>query len=180
MGDPRLDPVFEEMNRRRAVIFMHPAHCCAPDDKQLGAPESAIEYVIDTTRAVTNMLYNGTLARFPDIRFIVSHGGGTIPYVASRITGILERAKDRKVPPVMPALRSLYYDITTACSCHALGSLQTLADPTHLLWGSDLPFVNGPRLEHELHEWKDFTGFDAATRDAIESHNALRLFPRLA
>jgi predicted TIM-barrel fold metal-dependent hydrolase len=178
LGDPRLDPLFEELSRRKAVVFVHPAHCCAPQEKNLGAPDGIVEYVIDTTRAIVNLLYNGTLDRYPDIRMIVSHAGGTVPFLAHRITG-LERARGRRVPPVMPMLRSLYYDITSASSCHALRSLQELAEPSRILWGSDLPFVAGKRLENEVEEWEAYDGFAFETRTAIESQNALKLFPRL-
>jgi predicted TIM-barrel fold metal-dependent hydrolase len=80
----------------------------------------------------------------------------------------------------MPALKSLYYEIASSTSAYALRSLQELADPTHILWGSDLPFVYGARLQEEVDHWEHYSGFDAAARQDIEQGNALRLFPRFA
>src|SRR5205814_1265727 len=86
LGDPLYEPLFEELNRRKAVVFVHPAHCSAPPELNLRAPGSTIEYIFDTTRAIVNLLYNGTLRRFPDLRMIFSHGGGTVPYLTFRIS----------------------------------------------------------------------------------------------
>ena len=82
------------------------------------------------------------------------------------------------VTDVIPTLRSLYYEIASTTAGYALRSLQELADPTHILWGSDLPFVYGERLEEEVDHWKAYDGFDDAARLGVEQLNALRLFPR--
>ncbi len=177
LGDPLYDPLFEELNRRKAVVFVHPAHCNAPAELNLKAHGSIVEYIFDTTRAVVNMLYTGVLRRSPDIRIIFSHGGGTVPFLTHRIAGLEHSAN---VPDVVGTLRSLYYDVASAMAPYALRSLQELADPTHILWGSDLPFIYGERLREEVDEWEAYDGFDAATRAAVERDNALRLFPRLA
>ena len=84
------------------------------------------------------------------------------------------------VTEVIPTLRSLYYEIASTTSAFALRSLQELADPTHVLWGSDLPFVYGARLQEEVDHWERYGGFDAGARTDVEQRNALRLFPRLA
>jgi predicted TIM-barrel fold metal-dependent hydrolase len=81
---------------------------------------------------------------------------------------------------VIPALRALYYETASTTSAFALRSLQELADPERILWGSDLPFVYGTRLQQEVDHWEHYDGFDADTRRAIEEQNALRLFPRFA
>ena len=86
----------------------------------------------------------------------------------------------RGVTNVIPMLRSLYYEIASTTAGYALRSLQELADPTHILWGSDLPFVYGERLQEEVDHWEAYDGFDADARLAVEQENALRLFPRFA
>jgi predicted TIM-barrel fold metal-dependent hydrolase len=180
LGDPLFDPVFEELNRRSAVVFIHPAHCEAPPYTGLQAPPFVVEYVFDTTRAIVNLIYTDTLQRFPDIRLIVAHGGGAAPFLAQRI-GMMEGHRGAKnVTNVIPMLRSLYYEIASTTGRSALRSLQELADPQHILWGSDLPFVYGERLKTEVEHWEHYDGFDAGARAAIERENALRLFPRLA
>jgi len=180
LGDPSFDPVFDELDRRRAVVFIHPTHCEAPEHTRLRAPPFVVEYVFDTTRAVVNLIYTGTLKRCPDIRFIVAHGGGTVPFLAQRIAMMEGHRGAKNVTGVIATLRSLYYEIASTTSGFALRSLQELADPRHILWGSDLPFVYGERLKEEVDHWEQYDGFDAAGRVAVEELNALRLFPRFA
>ena len=180
LGDPSFDPVFDELNRRKAVVFIHPTHCEAPEHTRLHAPPFVVEYVFDTTRAIVNLVFTGTLRRCPNIRFIVAHGGGTVPFLAQRIAMMEGHRGAKNVTGVIPMLRSLYYEIASTTSGFALRSLQELADPAHILWGSDLPFVYGERLQDEVDHWKHYDGFDAAGRAAVEQLNALRLFPRFS
>jgi len=180
LGDPLFDPIFDELNRRRAVVFVHPSHCEAPDRTHLHAPPFVVEYVFDTTRAIVNLLFTGTLTRCSEIRFIVAHGGGTVPFIAQRISMLEGHRHAKGVREVISTLRSLYYEIASTTAGYALRSLQELVDPTHILWGSDLPFVYGERLQEEFDHWEAYDGFDVPTRRSIEQLNALRLFPRLA
>ena len=103
LGDPELDEFFAELNRRELVVFVHPddppfADMCRPD-----VPIVHIEWPFDTTRAVANMVYSGVLDRCPNIRFILSHGGGAVPYLAWRISILEYRQRDK-----VKKLRSLY------------------------------------------------------------------------
>jgi len=180
LGDSSLDPVFDELNRRNAVVFIHPTHCEAPEHTRLHAPPFAVEYVFDTTRAIVNLVYSGTLKRCPDIRFVVAHGGGTVPFLAERIAMMEGHRGAKNLTGVIPSLRALYYETASTTSAYALRSLQEFADPNHILWGSDLPFVYGKRLQQEVDHWQHYNGFDDATRKTIETDNALRLFPRFA
>ena len=180
LGDSLFDPVFDELDRRKAVVFIHPTHCEAPEHTGLHAPPFAVEYVFDTTRAIVNLIYTGTLQRCPDIRFIVAHGGGAVPYLAERIAMMEGHRGAKNLTGVIPAIRALYYEIASTTSAFALRSLQELADPERILWGSDLPFVYGTRLQQEVDHWEHYDGFDDAARRAIEEQNALRLFPRFA
>src|SRR5262245_41160786 len=180
LGDPLFDPVFDELNRRSAVVFIHPTHCEAPQETNLGAPPFVVEYVFDTTRAIVNLIFTGTLKRCPDIRFIVAHGGGTVPFLAQRISMLEGHRRALEVADVLPQLRALYYEIASTTGRYALRSLQELAGATQILWGSDLPFVYGKRLQEEVDHWEEYDGFDAAARLGVEQQNALRLFPRFA
>jgi 6-methylsalicylate decarboxylase len=180
LGDPLFDPIFDELNRRGAVVFIHPTHCEAPPETNLGAPPFVVEYVFDTTRAVVNLIFTGTLKRCPDIPLIVAHGGGAVPFLTQRISMLEGHRKAPEVGDVIPTLSALYYEIASTTAGYALRSLQELTDPTHILWGSDLPFVYGGRLQEELDHWEEYDGFSAEERLAVEKQNALRLFPRLA
>ena len=180
LGDPLFDPVFDELNRRQAVVFVHPTHCDAPEETHLRVPPFVVEYVFDTTRAIVNLVFTGTLKRCPGIRLIVAHGGGAVPFLAQRISMLEGHRHAKEVTHVIPTLASLYYEIASTTAGYALRSLQELVEPTHILWGSDLPFVYGDRLQGEVAHWEEYDGFDSAARCAVEQFNALRLFPRLA
>lgn len=180
LGDPLFDPIFDELNQRKAVVFVHPAHCEAPEETNLRAPPFVVEYVFDTTRAIVNLVFTGTLKRCPDIRLIVAHGGGAVPFLAQRIAMLEGHRHATGVTEVIPTLRSLYYEIATATAAYSLRSLQELVDATQILWGSDMPFVYGERLKAEVDHWEAYDGFDAASRLAVEQRNVLRLFPRFA
>jgi predicted TIM-barrel fold metal-dependent hydrolase len=180
LGDPRFGPVFDELDRRGAVVFLHPTHCEAPEYTRLHAPPFVVEYIFDTTRAIVNLLYSGTLQRCPKLRLIVAHGGGAAPFLAQRIAMMEGHRGAQNVSGVMPTLRSLFYEIASTTSATALRSLQELVDASQILWGSDLPFVYGDRLREEVEHWERYDGFDATARAAIEEFNALKLFPRFA
>ena len=180
LGDSSFDPVFDELNRRKAVVFIHPTHCEASPETNLRAPPFVVEYVFDTTRAVVNLIFTGTLKRYPDIRLIVAHGGGTVPFLAQRISMLEGHRHARGVTDVIPTLRALYYEIASTTARYALSSLQRVTEPTHILWGSDLPFVYGERLQEEVDHWDAYNGFSTDERIAVEQLNALQLFPRLA
>ncbi|HEY6990352.1 MAG TPA: amidohydrolase family protein, partial [Bryobacteraceae bacterium] len=180
LGDPLFDPVFAELNRRKCAVFVHPTHCEAPARTQLHAPPFVVEYVFDTTRAAVNLLYSGTVSRCPDIRFIIAHAGGTVPFLAQRIVMMEGHRGAKGVTGVMPNLKSFYYEIASTTSPYALRSLQELVEPGQILWGSDLPFVYGARLQEEVEHWEKYDGFDAAARAGIERGNALKILPRLA
>jgi predicted TIM-barrel fold metal-dependent hydrolase len=177
LGDPLYEPLFEELNRRQAVVFVHPAHCEAPPELNLQAPPALIEYIFDTTRAIVNLLYTRTLERYPDVRLIFSHAGGAVPFLTRRISGLQYSSR---IADVVGTLHKLYYDVASAMSDYALPSLQALAKPDHILFGTDYPFIHGPRLRAHIQEWEAYKGFDAASLRDIEHGNALRLFPSVA
>jgi predicted TIM-barrel fold metal-dependent hydrolase len=162
------------------VVFIHPTHCEAPPETKLGAPPFVVEYVFDTTRAVVNLIYTSTLKRCPDIRFIIAHGGGAVPFLTQRIAMLEGHRHAKGVTDVISTLQSLYYETASTTSGYALRSLQELVDTSQILWGSDLPFVYGERLKAEVEHWEAYDGFDAVGREAVERLNTLRLFPRFA
>ena len=102
-GDPAFEPVMNELNRRKAVVFLHPvkADCCK--DLQPELAPGLIELGTETTRAIASVLFDGTAARYPDIRFIFSHGGGTMPYLMTRFASLAARAGHRQAPAERPA-----------------------------------------------------------------------------
>jgi predicted TIM-barrel fold metal-dependent hydrolase len=183
LGDSRLDPVLDELNRRRAVVFLHPAVPACAESTLLGYPPSLIEFVFDTTRAVTHLVLGGTLERCPDLRLIVPHAGGTIPFLADRIGLVASRfvpgAADRAPAGVQAYFRRLYYELAISTSPHAVASVLQLADPGRILFGSDYPAL----FEEDVHSLiQALAGnplLKAGDLEMIQRRNALPLFPRL-
>ena len=178
-GDRSFAAVFDELNRRKAVVFFHPND--VPCSTCLGEiPAATLEFPFDTTRAVTSLLYSGTLARCPDIRFIFSHAGGTIPFLAERIARLAVRPefKDKVPNGVLPELKRLYYDTALSANQLAFSALLRLVSTSQILFGTDYPFAPEPTATATVRGLGEL-GFSAGDLRAIECDNALRLMPGL-
>jgi predicted TIM-barrel fold metal-dependent hydrolase len=184
LGDPLFDPVFEELERRKAIVFIHPTTLPpGADGTGLTIPYGVAEFTFDTTRCVTNMLYSGTLERYPSIRYIVSHAGGTIPYLAWRIAGAsyLPELRDRAPKSDgLALLQKLYYDTALSTSEFVFGALREFVPTSQVLFGSDFPYVTPAVLQAEKYGLETSKVLDDADRAAIDRDNALALFPRFA
>lgn len=179
LGDPAFDPFFAELNRRKAVIFVHPI---SPHNtnKIPGISESTLDYPLETTRAIVSLLYAGVPARYPNIRFIFSHGGGAVPYLAGRIATFSDlnpSFQQRGFDGVIPALRAFFYDITQSANPYTFSALLKLVPTSQLLFGSDVPFARQQQIGLTVRELPqlDLSGSDL---EAINFRNAERLFPR--
>lgn len=176
-GDPAFAPVFDELNRRKAIVFVHPTEpvCCA--HLIPGIPSNVVEFVFDTTRAIVSFLIGGTFARCPEIRFIFCHSGGTMPVLAARISGFFQaRAALASCAPngVMFELKKLHYDVANATNPSSLAALMKLVPTSQIVWGSDFPYRQvGPTATG----WDNFEAAPEIKR-AVNRDNALRLFPR--
>lgn len=176
-GDSSFDAVFDELNRRRAVVYFHPTapNCCRQLIRDI--PDPLIEFPHDTTRAITSLLYSGTFARCRDIRFIFSHAGGTIPMLAGRLTqtGALFGI-DKKLPNgVEYELKRLHYEIANSANRPAMAALMNLVPVSQVLLGTDYPFIPMPATAGELSN----LGLSIANLQAIRRDNARALFPRI-
>ncbi len=177
-GDPAYAPVFEELNRRKTVVYFHPTgpNCCR--DLMPNVPFVFTELPHDTTRAVTSLLFSGSFARFRDIRFIFSHAGGTLPMVAGRISRQSAQMKDlaEKLPNgVEYELRRLHYEIAGSANRPAIAALMNIVPMSQILFGSDYPWgqigVTAGGMTN--------LGLSAADLQAIGRSNAIALLPRL-
>jgi predicted TIM-barrel fold metal-dependent hydrolase len=192
VGDAENDELFAELNRRNAVVYIHPS-----DPPEQGIPASVqfpIDTAMETVRAVMSLLYSGVLERYPEIKFIFSHCGGITPYLAHRIVrgatwapgeggpdpGMLDEGPDGAgVAKAIGLLQRQYYDSMSANAAIGLKTLQAFVDPSHILLGTDHAMLPPKYQPLKMRELKRYKGFDKVTRLGVERGNALRLFPRL-
>jgi len=182
LGDKRLDPVFDELNRRGAVVFIHPTSPICWQQSALGYPRPMIEFTFDSTRAVVNLIFSGTTARCPKLRFIVPHAGGTLPFLARRIGtfGRILTPGDGSNPiGAEEHLRRLYYDLAGSPGSNALAPLLEMTERSHILYGSDYVFTPEAIVSAHLAELLSSKLLSPSDFRAIGRGNALGLFPRL-
>jgi 6-methylsalicylate decarboxylase len=179
LGHSDFAPVLDELNRRKAVAFVHPlaADCC----RGLQAPvitDATIEYGTDTTRAIASIVFGGAAKRCPGIEFIFSHAGGTLTSVIERFV-LLPRMRPALQAAIVDSpeamVRRFHYDIAQASHGVTLGALLRMVGAAQVLYGTDFPYRTA--LEHSaaLASY----GLGAADLAAIERNNAMRLVPRL-
>jgi 6-methylsalicylate decarboxylase len=175
-GDPAFAPMFDELNRRKAVVYFHPteAPCCHAH--ALAIPAATLDFPFDTTRAITSMLFSGIFARCRDVRFIFSHAGGTVPFLAERIARLEVRPEFRAHVPdgVMFELKRLFFDTALSANKLAFGALLQLVAPDKVLFGSDYPFAPETTMVATIKGLADLGLAPDALR-AIERDNAVRL-----
>ena len=180
IGNPDFRPVMEELNRRKAVVFVHPtaANCCRNLDYAPGVRPGTIEYGTDTTRAMAGIAFSGDARRYPDIRFIWSHAGGSAPFLLRRLESAGRRAPDALPNGFTAEMGKYYYDTASAFNRGALLALMEMVAMTQIVFGTDFPpGETSTALAEALAE----TGlFSESDMRLINRENALRLFPRFA
>jgi predicted TIM-barrel fold metal-dependent hydrolase len=177
VGAPEFDELYAELDRRRAVVFIHPTAPFNGQYPRMSMPPSFFEFMFDTTRAVANLVQHNTLGRYPNIRFVVAHAGGAAPYLTWKMA-LTARVSGYDGRNVIPLLQRLYYDTALSTSDSPLGLLADLAGTDHILFGSDFPFAPEFVMASCRYELDHFDAFDAEGRAMIHATNALRLFPR--
>jgi len=178
LGDKAFAPVMDELNRRKAVVYTHPnlPDCCRNLIAEV--PRAVIEFQTDTSRTIASLLFSGTAARCPDIRFIFSHGGGTMPYLIERFVRLPQTNKNAAaaVPDgVATMLGRFYYDVAQVSNAAAMAALTKVVPKTQIVFGTDYPF----RTAAEHLRGLKASGFSADDLRMIESENVLALIPRL-
>lgn len=173
LGDPAFEPLFAELGSRGAVVFVHPNELPGPG---AGIPPFALDFLLDTSRAALKLAASGTLDRYPDLRVVLSHGGGFVPYVVDRIARF---RSDENPETGRNVLRRFWFDVALAAGPSALPSLLGFADPSHLTYGSDFPFAPVSVIDEFDSSLKAYS-MDEALRHGIDRGNAEKLFPRLA
>jgi predicted TIM-barrel fold metal-dependent hydrolase len=184
LGDAAFDPVLEALNARDAVVFVHPTFHPSSKDLSLPFPGFMIEYPFDTTRAAANLIFSGALERFPRIRFILSHAGGTLPFLAWRLS-VSPQIGTSKLPKWSPekvreGIRKFWFDTALSPGPEVMGALRQVADPGRIVFGSDWPYVSAAVVAEEVKSLCAPGLLSEAERQAIDRDNAAAILPRFA
>ena len=179
LGDAHFSPLMEELNRRKAIVFVHPTVCRCSLGVQPDIPTAVIEFPHDTTRTITSMLFNGTFKSHPDVRFIFSHAGGTVPFLINRIGNNPTVAARLGPEGPLPLLKRQYYDLALSANPQAMAALLSMVDVSHVLMGTDYPFARETSVRAAV-EGITNSSLDERSIKMIQSENALLLFPRFA
>ncbi|MFC4146063.1 amidohydrolase family protein [Micromonospora mangrovi] len=136
-GDRRYDDLYAELNRRRAVVFVHPLSSVENAQVALNRPSPILEFLFDSARAASDLVFGGVLTRFPEIRWVFSHSGGVLPLLADRMQLFRHLAGAPDGPPVTEQLAGLWYDIAGTPFPHAVPALVRAFGADRVLYGSD-------------------------------------------
>jgi predicted TIM-barrel fold metal-dependent hydrolase len=191
LGDPLFEPVLDELNRRKTVAFIHPGSPLVDPRLKLDLPNWLVEYVVNTTRAVTNLMVSGSFSRHEDIRFILAHAGGAIPYLMQRLLlGYLMKYEhlDPKAPLSLSdafkkvrsfniLMRRFYCDTALSAFPSTLTVLQSVIGKSHILFGSDYPYAPEKVLQISTKLLDNYPPLDFIGHNRIARKNAINLFP---
>lgn len=152
LGHKEFEPVWAELNRRHAIIFIHPTSGCTMTNSACPLPEypnPIFEFFFDTTRAVINLFYSGTIARYPNITYIIPHAGGCLAPLIERFSlfgrAIPNLPVDQSVNPEFVKEKlttNFYFDMAGTPWPDQLPALMNFIDKEHVLYGSDYPFTS--------------------------------------
>ncbi|KAH8689498.1 hypothetical protein BGW36DRAFT_308759 [Talaromyces proteolyticus] len=181
LGDSSLDPIFELLQERNATVFVHPA---APgcESAGMGWPSPMTEYPFDSVRAMENMLLSGQRASYPNVTMIFPHGGGAMPYLATRIAGMssLPFLGGLSVPESLAQLAGYYFDTASATSAIQLNAMKSFIGIDRILIGTDYPYVPVAQSEPALAAIQTNGNFTSTEMAQINSKNTLSVFPRIS
>lgn len=184
IGDVAFDELYAEMNRRAVVAFVHPGRPTYP--APLKVPPAFIEYTFETTRVAVNLVYNEVMKRYPNIHWILAHAGGALPYLTMRLEAL--QGDDTEKPSFLervpegyiPYLSRFYYDVAMAGAVGPISALTATADSSHILYGSDWPYVPKEYIIKQVINFQAMPEFAGDRLQAMERGNGLRFFRRFA
>jgi len=179
LSDERMDAILAELHRRATVVFVHPGIPAGDNLPLFGRDVSVYEFPFDTTRAIMDLIYTEKLRRYPNVRWILAHAGGTIPYLAYRLSIAREWGGITQTPEdVLASLRTLYYDLALSTAPAVFQALQELAGPSHVLFGTDFPMRPEKGIALSLEQFSSSSGFQASEQRLMAAETAQALFPR--
>jgi aminocarboxymuconate-semialdehyde decarboxylase len=182
LGDANLEPVFEELDRRKSVVFVHPNPSPDAAAHSLGLPDNLLDFPTDTNRAVAQMHYTNRFARTPNVKYIFSHAGGSIPYLAARFAiidemGFIPGGEQRGTAADM--FRRMYWDTALSASDPVLRMLGDVAGTDQVLFGTDFPYLRRDLAVKAKQRISNSSELNHLEKQAVLGGNASRLFPRL-
>lgn len=185
LGDAHFEPLFAELDRRRMPTFVHPDTPSFFPAIDLPFSSSILEFMFDTARTLTSLVYSGRRARYPNFPYIASHGGGVLPFIAQRIgmaTTVMPTGYGTEMTPaeVAAVLKTFHFDLAAATTPVALTGLLTMTNTDKLLSGFDFPYMPGRTIAPAQAALAASPLLDDTARSAIASDNALTILPRLA
>jgi predicted TIM-barrel fold metal-dependent hydrolase len=178
LGDKKLEPILEELNRRKAVVYTHPNEPDWSVDLVPGVSAANVWYGTDTTVAITSLLASDAPKKYPDIKWLMSHAGGTLPYMIQRVVG--EPVKPKLVGTPKPGDRLYYlrknffYDTAQSANAAAMPALKVVAGVSQILFGTDYPWST---IDVDVEGMTDAGVFTPGELNTIYRDNALRLLP---
>ena len=183
LGDTGLTPLFEELQHRAAVVFVHPNPSPDPSAHALGLPDTLIDFTADTTRALAQLHYSNTFAGTPDVKYIFAHAGGTVPYLAGRFAiidemGAIPGAEARAT--AAETFRHLYWDTAASWSDPVLHMLRDVVGLDHVVFGTDYPYLRRDIAVSCREQIEASPELTDSERTDILGRTAMKLFPRLA
>ena len=177
LGEEGQDDLFAALDARSAVVFVHPAELPGPTVP--GVAPFAADFLLDTTRAAYLLVRNGIRRKYPNIRFILGHAGGFVPYASHRMAVAIMADTGRSPADSLDDFSSFYFDTALSSSAAALPTLLAFAKPGHITFGSDWPFAPRGRGKTVRRRPGDLSPVWTTPHGAIDRTNALALFPRL-
>jgi predicted TIM-barrel fold metal-dependent hydrolase len=176
LGAPEHEPLLAELNRRCAVVLVHPS--VLPGPAAPGVPAFAADFLLDTTRAAYRLVQSGAVRRHSQLRIILAHAGGFLPYASHRLMTAQLAAGGRSPADLLEDLRSFYFDTALSSSPAALPSLLAFAKPGHVLFGSDWPYAPAPAVSYFTGQLDAHAALDDAGHRAIDRESAAALFAK--
>jgi 6-methylsalicylate decarboxylase len=180
LGDAAFEPLWAELDRRQAVVFVHPGQPPLPTVAGVAGP--LVDYPFDTTRTAVQLVLNGVVERYPGARIILAHAGGFLPYASHRFAELARVFRPDAAKPVdiLASFQRFYFDTALSSSPAALPSLKAFAENGHILFGTDFPFAPSDIVAYFTANLDAYESLTADEQTAISHGNAWTLFPRLA
>ncbi|QMU70015.1 amidohydrolase family protein [Streptacidiphilus sp. P02-A3a] len=180
LGDERYEPLYAELDRRRTPVFVHPTSP-AGTHEALGRPRPMLEFIFDSTRTVSDLLFNGVLSRYPNIPWVFSHGGGTLPLLTQRME--LFRSGfglgGDAVGPIPDQVGKLWFDLAGTPFPYQVPALTAAFGTDRVLYGSDYCWTPTPGVASQVASIDAAPQPDPDTWRTLTTRNAKRLLPAL-